>query len=241
MIGFGTVIDVLGIILGGILGMIFGKHLLKKHREMLIKMCGISVIFIGMAGVMEQMLCVTNGKITSHKGLLLIISLTLGGFIGEILNLDGKVQKFADFLKRKTGSGKDERFIIGFINTSLSICIGALAIVGAINDGLSGDFDLLITKSVLDLVTVLVMTTSFGIGCIYAVIPVVLIQGSITLLAKILSPYITEAVLGNISLLGNVLVFCVGINLLFGEKIKVVNLLPALLLGICFALIPIGI
>lgn len=238
MIGLGTIIDVFGIILGGILGMVFGKFLLKKHREMLIKMCGVSILFIGVAGVMEQMLKITDGKVMSHRGLFLIISLTVGGLIGEILKLDSKIEHFAKVLKKGSGSAKDDKFVTGFINTSMSICIGALAIVGAINDGLRGDYDLLITKAVLDLVTVLVMTSSFGRGCIYAVIPVVVIQGSITFFAKVLSPFITDPMLSNISLVGNILVFCVGINLIFGEKIKVVNLLPALLVGIALSFLP---
>ena len=241
MMGLGTLIDIFGIIVGAILGRIFGKYLLKRHQDMLLKMCGIATMLMGLAGAMENMLSVTGNKLVAGRGLFLILCLTAGGLIGEIFEIEKNIESFGTWLKKKTGSKGDSKFVTAFVNTSLTVCIGAMAIVGAINDGLMGDYSILVAKAVLDLVLLLVMTASLGRGCVFCAIPTLIIQGSITFLSKLLSPYITGNVLGNISLVGNVMVLCVGLNLVFGKKVKVANLLPGILFAIILALVPINI
>ena len=126
----------------------------------------------------------------------------------------------------------------GFVTASLTVCIGAMAIMGSIQDGISGDWSTLGAKSILDLVIVMVMTCSMGKGCAFSAIPVLLWEGGLTLLATVIKPILTEAALGYLSLVGSVLIFCVGVNLVWGKKIRVANLLPAVILAVIAAFLP---
>jgi uncharacterized membrane protein YqgA involved in biofilm formation len=147
------------------------------------------------------------------------------------------MEKFGCWLKMKTGNAKDKEFVHGFVTTSLTVCIGAMAIVGAINDGIFGDYSILVAKAALDLVLVMIMTSSMGKGCIFSAIPVGIFQGSVTLLARLVEPLLTVAALSNLSLVGSVLIFCVGINLIWKNTIRVANLLPALIVAVAYALL----
>ena len=168
MFGFGTILNVAAILLGGLLGGLFGKLLKQTHQDALSKACGICVLFIGIGGALEGMLTVTDGKVISGNGLLIIGSLAIGGLIGELLNIEGGFERFGTWLRDKTGNGKDNRFVDGFVTASLTVCIGAMAIVGAIEDGLTGDYSILATKAVLDLIIILVMTWRWtGTNMIY--------------------------------------------------------------------------
>ena len=120
------------------------------------------------------------------------------------------------------------------------LAIGAMAIVGAIQDGIWGDYSILATKAVLDLVIIMVMTSSMGKGCVFSAVPVAVLQGSITLLARFIKPFMTEVALSNISLIGSILIFCVGLNLVWGKKVRVANLLPALVVAVIMAFLPIN-
>ena len=125
------------------------------------------------------------------------------------------------------------------MTASLTVCIGAMAIMGAIQDGISGDWSTLGAKAILDLIIVMVMTCSMGKGCAFSAIPVFLWEGGLTLLASVLRPVMTEAAMGYLSLVGSVLIFCVGLNLVWGKKIRVANLLPAVILAVIAAFLPI--
>ncbi|MCQ2406019.1 MAG: DUF554 domain-containing protein [Oscillospiraceae bacterium] len=239
MVGLGTLINVGGIVAGGIIGLFFGRLLKKPLQDALNKACGISVIFIGAAGALSGMMnALTDGSLNSGRSMLLVISLVLGALFGELLNLEGLLERFGTWLKAKSGSEGDKGFVGGFVTASLTVCIGAMAIVGSIQDGIFGDWSILATKAVLDLVIILVMTSSMGKGCIFSAIPVAIFQGSVTALSRLIKPLLTDPALFNLSLVGSVLIFCVGINLLFGKKIKVANLLPAVVIAAGCAFLP---
>ena len=239
MYGLGTVINVLAIILGGLLGLIFGKLIKDRHRDTLCKACGLSVIFIGAAGTFKSMFSVVDGVLTFGGDFLIIGALALGGLIGEIINIEGGFERFGAYLKAKTGSSKDNNFIDGFLSASFTVCIGAMAIVGSLNDGLYGDCTVLITKSILDFIILLVMSASLGKGTIFSAIPVAVLQGGVTALSVVIKPLLTETALLYLSVVGNILIFCVGINLVFGKKIKVANLLPSIIFAVAAAFLPI--
>lgn len=238
MFGLGTIINTAAIILGGVCGGLFGKLLQQRHQDGLQKACGISVLFLGTAGALEGMLTVSNGRILSGQGLLITLCLALGALIGEFCNIEGGFERFGTWLKEKTGNSKDARFVDGFVTASLTVCIGAMAIVGAIEDGLTGDFSILLTKAILDFIIIIVMTCSLGKGCAFSAIPVFLLQGSVTALAVLIKPLMTEIALANLSMVGNILIFCVGVNLVWGKKIRVANLLPAIILAAAAAFLP---
>ena len=239
MIGLGTIINTAAIIAGGILGFLFGRFLKERHQDSLTKVCGVAPVFIGLAGALEGMLTVVGTGVVSGNALLIVGCLAIGALIGEILNIEAGFERFGSWLKIKTGNGKDSGFVDAFVTASLTVCIGAMAIVGSIEDGLTGDFSILATKAVLDLIIIMVMTCSMGKGCIFSAIPVALLQGLVTVLASLLRPIMTEAALANLSLIGSILIFCVGVNLVWGKKIRVANLLPAVVIAVIAAFLPI--
>lgn len=238
MIGLGTIINTAGIAAGGVFGHFFGKLLKERHRESLTTACGISVIFIGIAGAMEGMLGIENGSLTSGRSMLIVLCLVLGILIGEIINIEKGLESFGKWLRKKTGSEGDNTFVTGFVNTSLTVCIGAMAIVGSIKDGLEGDWSILATKTILDFIIVMIMTGSMGKGCVFSAIPVFVLEGSVTLLAILIKPLMTEAAIFNLSMVGSVMIFCVGVNLVWGSKVRVANMLPAIILAVAAAFLP---
>lgn len=231
MAGLGTLINALAIIAGGIIGMVFGKKIPERMQETLLKVNGTAVLFIGIGGVMSKMLTIKDGVVNTQGSMMMIGSLAIGTVVGELLDLDGLMHRFGVCLQKKTGNGSDSHFIEGFVSASLTVCIGAMAIVGAIADGINGNHSVLFAKAVLDLIIVMVMSASLGKGCLFSFVPVVILQGSVTLLAKLIAPLITTAALNNISYVGSVLIFCVGVNLVFDSKIRVANILPAILVA----------
>ncbi len=239
MIGLGTIINTAGIVLGGAAGHFFGKFLKERHQDTLIMACGVSVLFIGIAGAMEGMLNIEDGALSSGQAMLVVICLVLGALIGEIINLEKWIERFGEWLKIKTGNSKDKNFVNGFVTASLTVCIGAMAIIGAIQDGIAGDWTILATKAVLDLIIIMVMTCSLGKGCAFSAIPVFVFEGLITLLSTLLKPIMTDLAMSNLSLIGSILIFCVGLNLVWGKKIRVANLLPAIVLAVIIAVLPI--
>lgn len=239
MPGLGTIINTAAILLGGFFGALFGRFLSDNAQDTLTKVCGVSTLFIALSGALEKMLTVENGVIVSGGSMLIIGCLAIGAFVGELLNIEDGFERFGQWLKIRTGNAKDRGFVDAFVTASLTVCIGAMAIVGSIQDGIAGDYSILATKAVLDLIIIMVMTCSMGRGCVFSAIPVAVLQGSITALAGLVKPLMTDAALANLSLVGNVLIFCVGINLVWGKKIRVANLLPAIVLAVIAAFLPI--
>ena len=235
MFGLGTLINMAAILVGGLAGLLVGKAIPKRVQDMLYMVCGIATLFIGMGGCMQHMLVVENGILNTQGTMMMLMSLTVGALIGEWIDLEKRLEQFGNWLKHKTGNSADATFLDGFVTASLTVCIGAMAIVGAIQDGLEGDISVLAAKSVLDLVIVCVMAASMGKGCIFSLVPVGILQGSVTALSLVLKPIMTEAALSNLSYVGSVLIFCVGVNLVWGKKVKVANLLPAVVVAVVWA------
>lgn len=235
MVGLGTVINTAAILLGGLFGGIFGKFLNENTQNTLTTVCGISTLFIAISGALEGMLTIENGVIVSGGAMLIIGCLAIGGFVGELLKIEEGFERFGQWLKIKSGNAKDRGFVDAFVTASLTVCIGAMAIVGSIQDGIAGDYSILATKAVLDLIIIMVMTCSMGKGAVFSAIPVAIFQGSITALAGLVRPLMTQAALANLSLIGNILIFCVGVNLVWGKKVRVANLLPAIVVAVIAA------
>lgn len=227
MAGLGTIINTAAIVAGGLLGLGFGRFISDRMQDGLCKACGVATLFLGMSGALEGMLTVSGDTVSSGGGMLIIGCLCLGTLLGELLNLEDAIERFGAWLKIKTGNAKDARFVNGFVTASLTVCIGAMAIVGALQDGLLGDYSTLAAKGVLDFIIVMVMTVSMGKGCMFSAIPVAMLQGGITALAGVLRPVMTQAALANLSTVGSILIFCVGVNLVLGKKLRVANMLPA--------------
>lgn len=240
MFGLGTIINTGAIIAGGVLGLLSGSLLKERHRDTLNMACGVSVLFIGTAGALEGMLEVSGEGVVSVHAMLIVLCLTLGGLLGEIIDIEDRFERFGEWLKQKTGNAKDKQFVDAFVTASLTVCIGAMAIVGSIQDGLLGDWSILGIKSILDLIIIMVMTASKGKGCAFSAIPVFILEGAITLLATFLKPVMTDLAMNYLSMVGSILIFCVGMNLVWGKKVRVANLLPAVILAVVAAFLPIN-
>jgi len=239
MIGFGTIMNAAGIVLGGLLGLLVGGRIPKRFQDLITKSLGLSVLFISVSGVISKMCRVGEGGVITTGGeLMMIISLVLGAVVGELINLEDKTERLGQWLKEKTRSSGDNQFVDSFVNASLTVCIGAMAIVGAIEDGLFGNYSILLTKTILDIAIIVVLASSQGKGAIFSVIPCVVLQGSVTLFAQAIRPIMTLQAQNNLSLVGNALIFCIGINLMFGKKVRVANLLPSILFAVILAFIP---
>ena len=237
MKGLGTIINVAFIIMGGLLGSLCGNRLPERYQDTIMKANGVAVLFIGISGAMSQMLAIHDMFLETQGTMMMTVSLSLGAIIGEILRIDYRLEAFGEWLKRKTGNGEEAGFVDGFVTATMTVCIGAMAVIGSIEDGIYGDYSILLAKAILDLVIILIMSASLGKGCIFSAIPVGIFQGSITLFAGFLAPVITDGAMAYLSLVGSILIFCVGINLLWEKTIKVTNLLPALVIAVVWSYI----
>ena len=238
MTGLGTIINSAAIVAGGLIGHFTGRLFRQDQQDALSKACGISTLFIAIAGAMQGMLQIDGGKILSGKSMLVVLCLAIGTVIGELAGIEKGLEHFGEWLKRKTGNSGDRQFVNAFVTASLTVCIGAMAIVGAMQDGIQGDYSTLAVKAVLDFIIIAVMTSSLGKGSVFSAIPVFLFEGTVTILARLISPVMTETAVAYLSLIGSVLIFCVGLNLVWGKKIRVANMLPAVIIAVIAAYIP---
>lgn len=237
VIGLGTVINVGLLVAGGIVGLVGGRFITPRLQDALMKASGLCVLFVGLAGALEKMLVIEDGTLTSTGSTMVIVSFAVGSVLGELLDLDARMERLGEWLRNKTGNGGDNEFVNAFVSTTLTVCIGAMAIVGSIQDGILGDWSTLALKGALDCVIVCAMTASLGKGAIFSAIPVAVFQGTITLLARFIQPLMTQAALANLSLVGSMLIFCVGVNLIWERTFKPANMLPAVIVAVLFAFI----
>lgn len=236
MIGLGTIVNCIAIIVGGIIGCTFGTVLKERVRDGLMKAMGLAVLFVGISGTLKEMLVIKDGMIETQGSLMMIVSLAVGCVVGEWIDIDAKFILFGEWLKKISGNQKDSKFTIGFVTSSLTVCIGAMAIVGAIQDGIYGNHNTLFLKAILDFVIIMILSTTLGKGCIFSAVSVFLVQMSATLLASLLTGVFSDAALSNLSLVGNILIFCVGVNLIHSNTFKVANLLPSILIALLYGL-----
>ncbi len=240
MIGLGTVVNSISVIVGSIIGLLIKKGLSARFEDILMKALGLSTIFIGVTGALSGLMSVKNSSLDTEveSTLLMIFSLSIGALIGELARIEERLDKMGESLKKKIKFGTaDSRFVEGFVTNTLVICVGAMAIVGSLNDGLKSDASLLYTKSALDFVSAIVFSSALGIGALFAVIPMIIYQGGITLAARFVAPYLTDALVSDLGYIGSVLIFAIGINLAFGKKFKTGNMLPAILIPVVYHLV----
>lgn len=232
----GTIINALAVVAGGALGMFIKGGLPQRVSDLLMQALGLCTIFIGITGALSGMMKVEETVLTTQGTMLLIASLGIGAIIGEFLDIEGRMEHLANRIKRMVHS-EDNKFVEGFVSNALVICVGAMAVVGALQDGLTQDASMLITKAILDGIISMVFASALGIGVLFAAIPLAIYQGSITLLASVVAPLFDAVLVTNLSFVGSVLIFGVGVNLLFGKQIRIGNLLPALWIPIIYAVI----
>lgn len=242
MPGLGTIINVCCIVAGGLVGLVGKRFISQRLQDALLKACGLSVIFLGLGGALEKMLTVAtaaDGTVVLSSGgtMMILVSLAAGSAIGEAIDLDARFEALGSWLREKTGSSEDATFVDGFVTASLTVCIGAMAIVGSIQDGISGDYTTLALKGAIDAVCICAMAASMGKGVIFSALPVGVWQGLVTAASTLLQPVMTQTALDNLGLVGSILIFCVGVNLIWPRTFKPANMLPAVFIAAAWAFV----
>ncbi|MEN6626963.1 MAG: DUF554 domain-containing protein [Candidatus Sumerlaeia bacterium] len=237
MIGTGTIVNTIAVIAGGIAGTAIKTGLSQRYRSIIMQAVGLSVVIIGVSGALQGIFRVTaKGAIDRGDIMLMIFSMVAGCIVGEWLDIEARLDSLGQWFQSKFARG-DGNFAEGFVTASLLFCVGAMAIVGALDDGLNGDTSTLFAKSILDGVSSIVFASTMGIGVAFSAVSVLVYQGAITLAAGFVKPWLTPEVIGQMSLVGNVLIMAIGINLLDIKKIKVGNMLPAVFIPLVYYLI----
>lgn len=240
MIGLGTIINTLAVLAAGAIGLFLKSGVKPNMQRILMQANGLAVIFIAISGVLEHMLVIDGTDISTQGTMLLIFSLVIGSVFGEWIDIEAKMEGMGEKLKALVKMQQDNRFVDGFVTTSLIICVGAMAIVGSMQDGLTGDSSMLIAKSILDFVIVVIFTATYGVGAIFSAAVVFVYQGGITLLAALCGSIISDRLIADLSFVGCALIFCVGVNLIREKTFRVGNMLPALLIPViveCFQVV----
>ena len=232
MIGLGTIINTVAVVVGGLLGILLKSSIAKRFEKILMQALGLATLFIGAGGVFKYMLTVENGSVDTRGTMLLIFSLVIGCVIGQLIDIESKMETLGIKLKAAVGRANDSRFVEGFVTTSLIICVGAMAIVGALEDGLSGNCSTLIAKALLDFGLVAILSATYGAGAVFSAVPIFVYQGAITLIAALFGAVISDGLIQQLSFVGSALIFCVGVNLVREKTFRVANMLPALLIPI---------
>ncbi len=235
MIGTGTLVNVATVTAGTTLGLLLKNGLPERFEQTIKQALGLCTFFIGAGGAICGLVSVKNGTLETKHTMLLVLSMVLGAVTGELLDIEKRLEEFGAFCrKRFTKDSDDGKFVEGFVAASLLFCVGAMAIVGSLEDGLNGNPSILIAKAILDGVAAVVFAASLGRGVYLSILPVLVYQGGITLLARFIRPWLTDELISQMSCVGSVLIFAIGFNLMFDKKVKVGNLLPAVLVPVLF-------
>ena len=227
----GTLVNCAAVIIGGLIGLLLKKGIKESYTISINKALGLAVLIIGINGVIANMFTVENGKLSSSGELLLVVFLVLGTLAGELLKLDDRFTKFS---KNIEGKFKKSGFASGFISGTVLFCVGAMSIVGSINDGLTGDSSILFVKSALDGVNAIIFGATLGYGVVFVCIPMLIYQGGISLLAGSLSGLLQGELLGQICMVGYAIIMAIGFNFLLEKKFRTLNMVPALFLPIAY-------
>lgn len=227
----GTLVNCVAVIIGGLIGLLLKKGIKDTYAQGINKSLGIAVLIIGLNGVISNMFTVENGALKSSGELLLIVFLVVGTLIGELLKLD---DRFNSFCKKIDSKFKDGGFASGFINGTILFCVGAMSIIGSLNDGLTGDSSVLFVKSALDFVNAVIFGATLGFGVIFVCIPMLIYQGGISLLAGSLSGILQGELLTQICMVGYAIIVAIGFNFFLEKKFKTLNMVPAIILPVAY-------
>jgi uncharacterized membrane protein YqgA involved in biofilm formation len=216
----GTLVNVVAILIGGSLGLLFRTRIPERMFKIVFQAIGIFTLYLGVSMALK-----------SNELLLMVFSLVVGALIGEFLRLEERVENLSDLLKKKIGS-KDDKFSTGFVTSFMLFCLGAMTILGSMEEGMGNEPTLLLTKSMMDGFSAVALAAVMGVGVLFSVIPLLIYQGGLTLLAALFGGVIPEVIITEIAGVGGVLIIGLGISILEIKKIKVLNMLPALLVEV---------
>ncbi len=221
----GTIVNALAVVVGGLIGLLFKNVIPEKIADALLKAAGLAVITVGIK------LMFAGDNLT-----LLIMSIIIGTAIGELINIEGKLDNLGGMVEGKM-KNKQSNIALGFVTCTLIYCVGSMAIVGSIQSGLSGNHEILFSKALLDGIMSITMTVSLGVGVIFSSISILIYQGTITLLAQFMQSLLSDVVVREMTSIGGTLIMAIGLNFLEIKRIKVGNMLPAIFIPIIYYLI----
>jgi len=218
----GTIVNSLAVVVGGLIGIIFKNFIPQNITDALLKASGLAVVTVGI-----------KLSLVGENLILLIISLVVGTAIGEVINIEGKLDNLGKFAESKL-KNKENNVSLGFISYSLVTCVGSMAIVGSIQSGLTGNHEVLFSKALIDGLVAIPMAVSMGVGVVFSSISVFLYQGIITLLAQAVQALLSDVVVNEMTAIGGALIMAMGLNFLKIKRIKVGNMLPSMFLPILY-------
>ena len=222
------IVNAVAIVIGSLIGLLLKKGIPKRITDSVMKALGLCTVFIGIKGLLS-----------GENVLVLIISMVLGTLIGEGIDLDLRINRLGEWVElkfKKDGGKKSPRIAEGFVTATLLFCVGAMAIVGSLQSGLTGDHEMIYTKSLLDFIASIIFASTLGFGVIFSAITVLIYQGSIVLLSSWIAPFLTDATIGEMTAVGSLIIFALGLNIIGITKIKVMNLVPAIFIPILLML-----
>ena len=228
----GTIVNCLAIVFGSFIGLFIRGGMKPRYRDILMSVLGLSVVFIGISTALGGMLK------DEAKPVLYIVSLVICSLIGETLKIEERLEDFGSLIESATKS-KGGDISQGFVTASLTFCVGTMAVIGSIESGVLGVHTTLFTKAVIDGVMALVFASSLGIGVMLSAAAVLVYQGTLTVFASMIQPYLTNEMLIEISIVGGIMITAIGVNTLDIKKFKVGNMLPAIAVPVIYYLPPV--
>ena len=235
MIGLGTIVNVGAIIVGSGVGLLIKGGLPDRFHKIIFHGIGLATLFVGISGAIGGLLKPADGSLQGQYTMMMVLAIVLGSLLGEWINIVRWMDSLGNLIQRRVrGLGSNPQFVEGFVSASLLYCVGAMAIVGALEDGLRGQANTLYIKALLDGTTAVIFAATLGSGVFFSALSVGLYQGAITLLARTISPLLNADLIAQVSLVGSVLIAAIGINILWDHKIKIGNMLPAVLMPALF-------
>ncbi len=236
MAGLGTVINAAAVILGALIGLLLKKAIPEGMKKSIVQALSLATVAIGLIGVVTAACTVKDGAVESRYSLLMVISIAVGTFVGALCDIEARLDRLGEIMQKKFSSGSS-MFAEGFVTASLVFCIGSMAILGSLRDGIYHDPTILITKGMIDGVMSVIFASTLGVGVVFSAATVVLYQGIITACASLLAPLLTEAVIAQLSLVGSILIIGIGLNLLYEPKLKLANMLPSVFVPLVWYII----
>ncbi len=233
--GIGTIVNVVAVTAGCFLGLFCKKLINDKLREGVMSALGLAVFTIGISGVVTNSITISENALSSQHTLFMILSMAIGTLIGTLIDIEKRLDNLGEFFQKKlTKNQSGSTFAEAFVSASLLFCVGSMAIVGSLNDGISHDPNILYAKSILDGIMAIVFASTLGIGTLLSCLSLIVYQGGITLCASLIAPYLTQTVISQMSFIGNILIMAIGFNFVYKPKFKVGNMLPAVFIPLIY-------
>ena len=221
-----VIVNTIAVVVGGFVGLLFSRAINERTKESIFSVLGLSTLLIGIKGALDY-----------ENIMVVIVSLVLGTMIGEGIDIQAKLENFSKFLEKKFSKDQNGKFAKGFITATLLYCVGAMAIMGSLQSGLEGNHEILYAKSILDFFAAIIFASTLGIGVVFGGLSVFLYQGAIVLAATWIRVLLSDAAVLDMNGIGSLLIIAIGLDLLEIRKLKIANMLPALLFPLIYYMI----